>query len=225
MLRSKLLTAAVIAVLSVGTLQAQETATIKEAVESVGTSEVVSNDTPSATSVALDQEGQLIGSVFVAGDERSPLEAKVTLANSDGVVVDTVVAEEDGSFAFTSVAPGSYNMYGSSASYVGAQAIDVVPHSTGGCSACNLAMNTYSTDTYETYAQAPVSSCGSCSAAPTCGCGGGSRGLFGGGGGGFLGGGGGGGLLGGSRFLRFAALGGVVAIATSGGDDDASPDN
>jgi len=217
MLRSKLLTAAVIAVLSVGTLQAQETATIKEAAGPIATSEVVSNDTPSATSVALDQEGRLIGSAFVAGDERSPLEAKVTLANSDGVVVDTVVAGEDGAFAFANVALGSYNMYGASASYVGAQAIDVVPHAAGGCSTCGLAMNAFSTNAYETYTQAPVSSCG---------CGGGSRSLFGGGGGGgFLSGGGGGGLLGGSRFLRFAALGGVVAIATSGGDDDASPDN
>ena len=213
MLRIKLLTAAVLAVLSVGTLQAQEAKDVKDAVESVSTSE----DTTSATSIALNQEGQLIGNAFVAGEEKTPLEAKVTLANSDGVVVDTVVAEEDGSFAFTSVAPGSYNMYGSAASYVGAQAIDVVPYSTGGCSSCDLGLNSYSTDTYETYTQAPVSSCGSCSAAPSCGCGGGGGGLFSGGGGG---------LLGGSRFLRFAAIGGIVAIATSDDDDDdASPDN
>ena len=213
MLRIKLLTAAVLAVLSVGTLQAQEAKDVKDAVGSVSTSE----DTTSATSIALNQEGQLIGNAFVAGEEKTPLEAKVTLANSDGVVVDTVVAEEDGSFAFTSVAPGSYNMYGSAASYVGAQAIDVVPYSTGGCSSCDLGLNSYSTDTYETYTQAPVSSCGSCSAAPSCGCGGGGGGLFSGGGGG---------LLGGSRFLRFAAIGGIVAIATSDDDDDdASPDN
>lgn len=218
MLRIKLLTAAVLAVLSVGSLQAQEVKDVKEAVvEAVVTT---SEDTTSSTSIALNQEGQLIGNAFVAGEEKTPLEAKVTLANSDGVVVDTVVAEEDGSFAFTSVAPGSYNMYGSAASYVGAQAIDVVPYSTGGCSSCDLGLNSYSTDTYETYTQAPVSSCGSCSAAPSCGCGGGGgRGLF-------SGGGGGGGLLGGSRFLRFAAIGGIVAIATSDDDDDdASPDN
>ena len=230
MLRIKLLTAAAIAVMSVGNLQAQEEAKVKDAIADavVTTSKAVSETVaPSATSVSLDQEGKLVGNAFVAGKE-TPLEAKVTLANSEGVVVDSVTAKEDGSFAFTSVAPGSYNMYGSAASFVGAQTFDVLPHSSGGCSSCSLGLTEYAPEVYETYSSAPVSACGACNAAPVspCGCGGGSRGLFGGGGGGLLGGGGGGGLFS-SRLVRLGAIGGVVAIATSDDDDDddASPDN
>lgn len=233
MLRINLLTAAVIAVLSVGTLQAQEVDEVKnvateavEAVEAVANaSEAVSEtEKVSATAVSLDQEGNLVGIAFVNGEEKTPIgEAKVTIANADGVVVDSVTADEDGSFAFTSIAPGTYNMYGTAANYVGAQTYDVLPYSSGGCSSCDLGMTTYAPQSYDTFASAPCSSCAPARVS-SCGGGCGGGGLFGGGGfggGGGLLGGGGGGLLGGSRFLRFAAIGGVVAIATS----DSSPDN
>ena len=230
MLRIKLLSAAVIAVLSIGNLQAQEIEAVEavkdvvtETVEAAAAESLVEAEKASSTTVSLDNEGNLLGKAFVAGEE-TPLEAKVTIANSEGVVVDSVVSQEDGSFAFTNVAPGTYNMYGASSNYVAAQTFDVLPHSGGtGCSSCDLGLTSYSEPVYETYASAP---CGSCSAAPSpCGCGGGGGGLIGRGGGGLLGGGGGGGLLS-SRLVRFGAIGGIVAIATSDDDDDddASPD-
>ena len=228
MLRIKLLSAAVIAVLSIGNLQAQEIEAVKdvvtETVEAAAAESLVEAEKASSKTVSLDNEGNLLGKAFVAGEE-TPLEAKVTIANSEGVVVDSVVSQEDGSFAFTNVAPGTYNMYGASSNYVAAQTFDVLPHSGGtGCSSCDLGLTSYSEPVYETYASAP---CGSCSAAPSpCGCGGGGGGgLIGRGGGGLLGGGGGGGLLS-SRLVRFGAIGGIVAIATSDDDDDddASPD-
>ena len=227
MLRIKLLSAAIIAVLSIGNLQAQEIEAVEAAkdvvtktVEAAAVESLGEAEKASATSVSLDNEGNLLGKAFVAGEE-TPLEAKVTIANSEGVVVDSVVAQEDGSFAFTNVAPGSYNMYGATSSYIGAQTYDVVPYSGGtGCSSCDLGLTSYSEPVYETYASAP---CGSCSAAPSpCGCGGGGGGGLLGGGGGLLGGGGGG--LFSNRLVRLGAIGGIVAIATSGDDDDASPD-
>lgn len=218
MLRIKLLTAAVVAVLSVGNLQAQDSEAVKdvvaETVEAVASDSLAKAEKSSVTAVSLDEEGNLLGNTFVAG-EKTPLEAKVTLANSEGVVVDTVVAQEDGSFAFTSITPGSYNMYGSAASYVGAQTYDVVPFASGssGCSSCDLGLSQQQ-PVYETFAAAP---CSSCSAAPSpCGCGGGGGGLFSGGGGGA------GGLFS-NRLVRLGAIGGIVAIAVSD-DDDASPD-
>ena len=228
MLYVKLLTAAAIAVLSIGNSHAQEAEKIQdvvtEAVEALASETLGQAEKNSATSVALDNEGNLVGKAFVAADSKTPLEAKVTIANAEGVVVDTVVAGEDGAFAFANVAPGTYNMYGATSNYVGAQTYDVLPYSGSGCSSCDLGLSTYQEPVYETYASAP---CSSCSAAPVspCGCGGGGGGgFFGGGGGGLLGGGGGGGLFS-SRLVRLGALGGVVAIATSSDDDDdASPD-
>jgi len=220
MLRFKLLTAAAIAVLSFGNLQAQEAEVAKNVAETVeaiadeALTEAVSEGVNAeATKVSLDEEGKLVGSTFIAGEE-TPLEAKVTIANSEGVVVDSVDTQADGSFAFTSIAPGSYNMYGSAASYAGAQTFDVLPHAGGGCSTCDLGLTTFQEPVFqepvfEQFAQAP---CSACSAPPVspCGCGGG---------------GGGGGLFS-SRLFRLGAIGGVVAIATGGDDDDdASPDN
>ena len=169
MLRINFLSALLIAVFSFSNLQAQEIAgvvevvdTVKDVVESAALDSLAEAE-KSVTSVSLDKEGNLLGKTFIAG-EKTPLEAKVTIANSEGVVVDTVVAQEDGSFAFTSVAPGTYNMYGSAAalsqgsgttvsgfapssssssSFVGAQTFDVVPFSGGsGCSSCDLGLST-----------------------------------------------------------------------------------
>ena len=179
----------------------------------------------SPTSAILNADGELVGKAFAKVDGNDqPIEAKITLTK-DGVVVKSVYAKEDGSFAFPSVEPGVYNMYGSAASYVGAAAVTVAPATQScGCQPVNLGLNTCSANSYSTFSSAPASACGG-------GCGGGR--LFGGfGGGGFGGGGlfsggggfgsgfGGGGLLGGSsRLLRLGAIGGIVAIAVS------SPDN
>jgi len=152
------------------------------------------------TSATLNEDGTLAGNVFATVDgEQIPLEAKVTVANAEGVVIDTIESKEDGSFSFASLEPGVYQMYGSADSYYGGQSVDVMPYSGGGaCQTCNLGLD--SSAGYDSYAAAPAAACGGC------------------GGGGF---GGGGGILGNRRFLRLALIGGVVAIATS----DSSPDN
>jgi len=156
--------------------------------------------------VTLDEEGKLLGNVFTDVDgEKTPLTAKVTVT-SNGVVVDSVEADEDGVFAFANLAPGVYQMYGSADGYFGGQSVSVAPYSGGGCATCDLGLS--SDVSYDSYASAPAS------------CGGGCGGCGGGGLGGRLGGGGGGLLS--RRFIKFAAIGGIVtAIATS----DSSPDN
>ncbi len=173
--------------------------------------------------VKVDKEGKLVGKAFAEVDgEEKPLEAKVTLS-SNGVIVDSVDASEDGSFAFTNVEPGVYQMFGSADGFIGGSTYDVQPFSTGGCSSCNLGLQADTSVAYDTFSAAPCGSCGG-----GCGgCGGGIGSRFGGGGigggGGGLFGGGGGGLFGGSRLLRLGAIGGIVAIATTN-NDDASPD-
>lgn len=169
--------------------------------------------------VKVDEEGKLVGKAFAKVDgEEKPLEAKVTLS-SNGVIVDSVDASEDGSFAFTNVEPGVYQMFGSADGFIGGSTYDVQPFSAGGCSSCNLGLQADTSVAYDTFSAAPCGSCGG-----GCGgCGGGLRGRFGGGGIGGGGIGGGGGLFGGSRLLRLGAIGGIVAIATTN-NDDASPD-
>jgi hypothetical protein len=150
--------------------------------------------------------GPVTGSVFAKADgEKTPLPtAKLTLSQ-DGVVIQSVEADEKGTFSFASVEPGTYQMFGSSGEYFGGS--DVIVGSGG---VANYDMGLSQGVAYDSYAAAPASSCGG-------GCAGGC-----GGGGGFLRGGRGGGLLR-SRFGRLALIGGVVAIAT-GGEDEASPD-
>ena len=180
-----------------------------------------------SNAVQATEEGELVGNVFAEKDgEATPVEAKLTLS-ADGVVVDSTVASEDGSFSFPNVEPGAYQLYGASDGYVGGQSYDVQPYSTsGGCSSCSLGLQSQPS---EVVYNAPASACSSCAApASPCGCGGGL-----GGGGGF-GGGGGGGLLGGGgggfnarRLLALGAVGGIIAVAVADDDDDddASPDN
>ena len=113
MSRTKLLIAVFIAALSINNTQAQDADLVKDSVESAA--ELLTQaEESSAIAVSLDQNGNLLGNTFVTG-EKTPLKAKVTLANSEGVVIDTVVAGSDGSFAFTSVEPGTYNMFGTAA--------------------------------------------------------------------------------------------------------------
>ncbi len=197
----------------------------------------------SPASVTLNADGELVGNAVAnVNGEAQPVEAKITILK-DGVVVDSIFAQEDGSFAFPSVAPGVYNMYGAAANFAGGAAVTVLPSSAPTSAPLTLGLSSASSASYAGFAQA---SCGSCAPAPvsSCGCstgcgGGCGGGVFGGGGlvgggGGFVGGGiGGGGLTGGaggllsSRLVRFGLIGGVVAIATDDDDDDdvvASPD-
>lgn len=188
---------------------AQEAATTAAAVvEAV--SETVEN--VATAKIANTENGVLKGKVFTDQDGvQNPINAKVTLS-SDGVVLDSVDANDDGSFAFEGIEPGSYQLLGSADGYVGGQAYDVQPFvadSVGGCSACSLGLQSVETPYTEAVYQAPASACG-CSGS-------------GGGGGGIAGGGG---LLNGRRLLALGAAGGIIAIAVSDDDDDdlASPD-
>ena len=187
-------------------------------------------------SVTLTADGELVGNAIASVDgDKQPVEAKITISK-DGVVVDSIYANEDGSFAFPSVAPGVYNMYGAAANYAGAATVTVLPSSAAVSAPMTLGLTTAPVAATAGYAGFAQASCSACAPAPvvsscgcsTCGCGGG--GLFSGGGfggGGLLGGGGGfgGGLLGGSSALRFAAIGGIVAAIAIDDDDDASPAN
>ncbi len=164
--------------------------------------------------VALEEDGKLVGKVFAVVDgEKTPKNAKMTLT-VDGVVVDVVEADESGNFAFASVEPGTYQMYGASDGYVGGGSVNVMPYSSAGCTDCNVGMNSYSSDVaYDSYGAAPVDSFGS----STCGGGYGAGSCGGGGCGGS------GGRL--RKGLLFAGIGlGIVGIAGGfDGNDDASP--
>ena len=204
----------------VGAANAQETsAKADKAVEVAGkildaTTEA-ETETDLESVLRLTEEGELVGKAVATPEdgEQSPVAAKVTL-EKDGIILDSVDADEEGSFAFANIAPGTYQLYGSTGDFYGAQEVVVdsfAPAST--CSSCQLDL-------------APAAPCQSCSALPAASCGtcGGGCGCGGGAGGGFFGGGGGGGLLS-SRIVRLGAIGGIVAIATSDDDDDASPTN
>ena len=83
----------------------------------------------SPASVTLNADGELVGNAVAnVNGEAQPVEAKITILK-DGVVVDSIFAQEDGSFAFPSVAPGVYNMYGAAANFAGGAAVTVLPSS------------------------------------------------------------------------------------------------
>ena len=158
---------------------------------------------PAVEKVETTADGSLAGKVFANVDgTKTPVDAKVTLS-SEGVVVDAVQSE-NGSFSFSNIAPGSYTLTGATAGFAGGQAYDVAPYSGGGCSTCNLGLQSTSDIAYDSPAvyNSPASACSSC-------------------GGGFGGGGG----IGGRRLLRLGLIGGIVAIAVSGDNDDVSPMN
>ncbi len=174
--------------------------------------------------ITLQEDGSLKGKAFVAATDEA-VDAKITLTQ-DGKVVSTVETDEKGNFSFANVEPGVYNMQGVADPYVGSADVTVAPFAASSgcqsCQSCDLGMT----------ASAPEVAYSSCGSAPAqafsaspCGCGGG--GLLGGGGlgggGGLLGGGGGG--LFSSPLVGLGVVGGIVAIAVSDDDDDASPDN
>jgi uncharacterized membrane protein YgcG len=168
--------------------------------------------------ITLQEDGSLKGKAFVAATDEA-VDAKITLSQ-DGEVVSTVATDEKGNFSFANVEPGVYNMVGTASPYVGSAAVTVAPYAQdAGCSVCNMGLTEAAPEVaYETCGSAPAASCG---------CGGG--GVIGGGGGGYAGGGGGllgggGGLL--SRpLLGLGVAGGIIAVAVSDDDDDASPTN
>ncbi len=189
-------------------------------------------------SIKLNEYGELVGQAraSVSGNWL-PVEANIAIVR-DGILLNKIVAEEDGSFAFPDIAPGSYRVYGTASSFCGQRAVTVVSNT------CCCDNNCGKTDCPGTDCQNSLC-CGSVGLGLTqdsqgaCYSGLGSapaatfsEGVgFGGGfsasapiSGGFAGGAG---AAGGVSGLRLLAVGGIVtAIAVGDGDDDeASPSN
>ena len=183
--------------------------------------------------VSVNAQGELVGqaNATVNGDS-VPIEANITLV-SGGVLLGKVVADENGSFSFSNVVPGSYEIFGCASSYCGQRACTVV--SNGNC--CDVVKVQLDQNSVcgcdGGFGSAPAASfdpgagglgAGSPAASGT-GFGGSS---FGGGGfgGGGAGGAAGGGRLLGTRAFRLLAVGGIataIAVGASDDDDDVSP--
>jgi hypothetical protein len=181
---------------------------------------VATPDAQAPVKVMLNEEGALEGTAVLEQTKKAVADTKVTLT-AEGKVVNTVKANEDGTFSFANVAPGAYQILGSSDGFVGSASYDVVPFAqpaVGGCSSCSVGMASAPSDVvYDSYASQPVSSFSSCNACSPCNtCGGGL-------GGGRLGGGLGSRL--GGRLLSNGRIGliGLAGLAGLGGDDS-SPD-
>ena len=104
--------------------------------EEASTEEVASSDElivdETAGKVMLKKDGTLTGTVFVLKDEeKQPINAKVSLS-SDGVIIDSVKADETGTFSFDNVEPGSYDMFATADNMVASQAVEVMPYADGG---------------------------------------------------------------------------------------------
>lgn len=198
-------------------------ATVGQAQEkSIDKTATVKSDAVKSTAM-VDESGTLHGFVFrVDGDQKLPVEAKITLSNN-GKVVETVTTDESGSFAISNVAPGAYEMFAAADDFVGTQTYEVLGFSEqySGMAAVNMQVgNDFGfaapATVYDGFGGGmPIDSFSSVGTPAGfgggCGCGGG-----GGGGGRFFGGGRGG--LG--RLGRLGLIGGVVAIAVSGSPDE-----
>ena len=203
-----------------GSTFAQQTAekSIDKAVDAVETAAVATQEAAQAKAM-LNEEGELVGKAVLTDQEDSPAaDVKVSLT-TEGKVVSETETDEEGNFAFASVAPGAYQVVGSADGLAGVQSYDVVGYSEGAvASPCSLGMCGASSDTvYDTCGQAPVSSLSSCSSCNACNaCGGGG---FGGGGGGLLGRGGG--LF--SNPRRLLLVGGLIGGLAAIDGEEASP--
>ena len=198
------------------------------------------SDSLSGDSTTLSAEGMLIGNVRTATADVVN-NAKISLV-SQGKVIDSVVSDESGSFSFSNVNPGPYQIVGSANGMVGAQAFHVGAfNETASAAPASVILQASAQESvYETvgtaplaaYSNAPVAEYSSCSSCNTCNacntCGGGVAGGTGFGGGGGFGGRLAGGIAGNRRLLLAGGLiGGIVAIAVDDDDDDdddASPD-
>ena len=194
---------------------------VEKAATTSPSKEVVKTVKESIQKVMLNKDGGLEGKALVEKSKEVASNTKVTLS-AEGKVIDEVKTDENGNFSFASVAPGPYQILGSSDGFVGSQSFDVVPFSTPAVgSPCSIGMCNASSDVvYDNFASQPVSSfsstCGSCN---TCGGGLGGGSVGGRLGGGLLGGRFGGGLLSNGRIglVGLAGLAGLSGI-------DSSPD-
>ena len=176
-------------------------------------------------SIRVNENGEFVGQTqaFVSGNWL-PVEANVALV-SNGVLLNKIVADADGSFSFQDISPGEYTVYGTASSYCGQRSVTVLPER-GCCDNVGVGLTQDSGGTcYSNLTSAPAATVseatgfsGGFSSAPIAGGGGFATG------GGALGGGAGGGFSG----LRALAVGGIVtaiAVGSSDDDDDVSPSN
>ena len=177
-------------------------------------------------SIRIDEDGKLVGQALAfVGGRWVPVEATMALVNDD-VLLDKIVAEEDGSFSFPDIVPGSYKVYGTAASFCGQRAVTVLSES-GCCDNVDLGLRQDSPGACyselgsapaATFSEAPSFSGGFASGGPVGGGGG-----FATGGGGFVASGGAG-VASGFPGLRLLAVGGIAtAIAVSDDDNVATP--
>lgn len=178
-------------------------------------------------SIRIDEDGKLVGQALAfVGGRWVPVEATMALVNDD-VLLDKIVAEEDGSFSFPDIVPGSYKVYGTAASFCGQRAVTVLSES-GCCDNVDLGLRQDSPGACyselgsapaATFSEAPSFSGGFASGGPV----GGGGGFATGGGGGFVASGGAG-VASGFPGLRLLAVGGIAtAIAVSDDDNVATP--
>jgi hypothetical protein len=177
-------------------------------------------------SIRVNQDGKLVGQAqaLVSGNWL-PVEATIALV-SDDILLNKIVAEEDGSFSFPDIVPGTYQVYGTAASFCGRRAVTVLSES-GCCDCVDLGLRQDSAGAcYSELPSAPAATFSEgtgFSGGFANGSGFVSGGPFAGGGGGFVASGGSGVASGISR-LRLLAVGGIVtAIAVSDDDDVATP--
>lgn len=173
----------------------------------------------SPISIRVNADGELVGQTkALVNGEWLPVEATMALV-SDGVLLNKLVAQEDGSFSFPDIVPGSYKVYGTAASYCGQRTVTVVSES-GCCDNVDLGLrqdspgacfSELSSAPAATFSQGPSFSGGFAS--------GGGGGPVASGGGGFVASGGSG-VASGVSGLRLLAVGGIVtAIAIPASDD------
>jgi len=167
-------------------------------------------------SIRVNEDGELVGQAKASVNGKwVPVEATMALVSND-VLLNKIVAEEDGSFSFSDIVPGSYKVYGTAASYCGQRAVTVVSES-GCCDNVDLGLRQDSPGSC--YSELPSAPAATFSQGPSFSGGFSSGGPVAGGGGGFVASGGQG-VASGISGLRLLAVGGIIAVAIPASDDN-----
>lgn len=195
-------------------------ATIEEVDEDEADEELDEDETEehdnAPISIRVNEDGELVGQAKASVNGKwVPVEATMALVSND-VLLNKIVAKEDGSFSFPDIVPGSYKVYGTAASYCGQRAVTVVSES-GCCDNVDLGLRQDSPGSC--YSELPSAPAATFSQGPSFSGGFAGGGPAAGGGGGFVASGGQG-VASGIPGLRLLAVGGIVAIAIPASDDN-----
>ncbi len=175
--------------------------------------------------ISLNENGELVGQAIadVAGDW-VPVEANVALV-ANGVLLNKIVADENGSFAFPNVAPGDYNVCGTASSYCGKQAVSVQCHGGGSVDfQDNVGLRLRQSEQGCCYSKLGSAPAATYTEGSSLGFSSGG-GFAGSGSGGFATGGGAAGGVSGLRLLTIGGIATAIAVGSSDDDDDVSPSN